>query len=121
MTKSDIQNRSDIQKIIDAFYDKVKIDESVGHMFADVNWEAHLPVMVDFWENVVFYTGGYSGNPMAKHQKLNQTQPLKPEHFQRWLALFNLTIDESYEGENASLLKERAKSIATIMEMKIIQ
>lgn len=120
--KHDIINRKDIEQLINAFYDKVKEDEIIGYFFNEVvpvNWVKHLPVMYDFWENVVFHTGSYEGNPMHIHQNINKISPMKMEHFQRWILLFNHTVDELYEGQNAENIKQRAMSIATVMQIKI--
>lgn len=65
--KKDIKNRKDIELLVNKFYDKVKADKSISHFFTDtvhVNWKQHL-VMYDFWENIVFFTGAYEGNPMT--------------------------------------------------------
>ena len=121
--KNDILNRADIEKAIKHFYDKVLKDEMIGFIFTDiahVNWEKHLPIMYDFWENVIFYTGKYGGDPMNVHQHLHKLFPLKSEHFNRWTTLFNSTIDELFKGENAERAKQRALSIATVMQIKII-
>jgi len=122
--KHDIENRDDVKLLINAFYDKVKQNDKIGYIFNDigkVNWEKHLPVMYDFWENTLFYTGNYTGNPMQSHKALHRRFPLSKEHFNRWLSLFTSTVDELYEGEKAELAKQRAMSIATIMQIKIIQ
>jgi hemoglobin len=116
----DLENRQDIEIVVNIFYDKVKHDDMISFMFDHVNWEKHLPLMYDFWDNVLFYTGNYTGNPMAKHQMAHDRNPMTTAHFERWLSLFDETIDESFIGEQATLLKERAKSIATIMQLKII-
>ena len=52
-----------------------------------MHWEKHLPIMYDFWENVLFYTGQYTGNLMQVHRKAN-VNPINSEHFERWLKLF---------------------------------
>lgn len=120
--KHDIQNRKDIEQLINSFYDKVKQDDVIGFIFNDVakvNWEKHLPVMYDFWENILFLSNNYAGNPMSVHTHLNKLTPLAKEHFERWLKLFNETTDELFEGEKAMLAKEKALSIANIMEIKI--
>jgi hemoglobin len=122
--KTDIRNRSDIQLLVDTFYDKVRSDELIAFLFNDVakvNWEHHMPRMYDFWENIVFQTGGFTGNPMAAHLQLNQKSPLGADHFARWLKLFNATTDELFQGDNAELIKQRAHSIATMMQIKIIE
>ena len=121
--KKDIENRDDIILLINTFYEKVKKDEIIGYIFNDVakvNWDKHLPVMYDFWENVIFFTGSYTGNPMTAHKQLNQKTPLNTEHFQEWIKLFTKTVDELFEGDKAELTKQRAISIATVMQIKIL-
>ncbi len=122
--KKDIENRADIELLVRSFYDKVKADDTIGYIFNDiakVNWEKHFPVMFDFWENVLFYTGGYEGNPMIIHQHINRVVPLTRAHFDRWNELFVKTVDELFEGNNAMLAKQRALSIATVMQIKILK
>jgi hemoglobin len=122
--KTDIRDRADIQQLIDAFYNKVRADEVIGYLFNDVakvDWEHHLPRMYDFWENIIFQTGNFKGNPMIAHMQLHQKSPLNKEHFGRWQKLFLETVDELFEGDNAEIAKQRAMSIATIMQIKVIQ
>jgi hemoglobin len=120
--KKDIKDRTDIQQLVDTFYTKVRADETIGYLFNDVarvNWEQHLPRMYDFWENILFQTGGFKGNPMAAHVQLHQKSPLSAAHFDRWQQLFLATVDELFEGDNAELIKQRARSIATMMLIKV--
>ncbi len=121
--KTDIVNRKDIELLINSFYDKVKVDAVIGYFFdkvIPVNWEKHLPTMYNFWENVVFNTGGYEGNPMIQHQHIHQKSPMTKAHFDQWLKLFTETVDELYVGEKAELIKQRAVSIATVMQIKVL-
>lgn len=119
--KPDISDREDIKLLVDRFYDKVKSDDVIGFIFTDVakvNWDKHLPVMYDFWESVIFFTGGYNGNPMATHRSLNNMVKLEPRYFKRWIRLFTSTVDQYFEGDKAELAKQRAVSIATVMQIK---
>jgi hemoglobin len=121
--KTDIKNRSDIEKLINAFYDKIKIDTKIGYFFtevAHVNWEKHLPRMYDFWENIMFSTGDFVGNPMAKHKELHQKSTMTKAHFKHWNALFDETVDELFAGEKAEEIKQRAANIATAMMYKTL-
>jgi len=52
---------------------------------------------------------------------LHQQSPLQKQHFETWLKYFNESVDELFEGEKAFLAKERALSIATVMQIKISQ
>lgn len=120
--KRDISNRIDIENLVDTFYEKVKTDSSIGHFFTEVvkvNWEIHLPQMYDFWENILFHTGSYIGNPMQRHRQIHQQHPIENIHFDYWVKLFQATVDELFEGENATIIKSRASSIASIMQVKV--
>jgi hemoglobin len=121
--KSDIESRKDVEHLINSFYEKIKKDDVIGFIFNDVakvNWEKHLPVMYDFWESIIFSTNKYEGNPMLLHKNLNKLIPFTKQYFERWLQIFTATLDELFEGKKANLAKERAISIAGIMEVKII-
>lgn len=121
--KTDIRNREDIAALIIAFYDKVKLNPVIGHYFNEVvkvDWEKHLPVMYDFWEGIVFGTPGYSGNPVNVHRHVHALHAFSKTDFEEWLKLFHQTVDEMYTGEKAELIKQRASSIATVMQLKIM-
>jgi hemoglobin len=122
--KKDIENIEDIRVLIDDFYKQVVVDPVIGYIFTSsvkINWEKHLPVMYAFWENTLFYTGAYSGNPMTVHQGIHKLVHLNPHHFDRWTKLFISTVDNHFEGEKAELARQRALSIATVMKIKLLQ
>ncbi|MEO6539566.1 MAG: group III truncated hemoglobin [Ferruginibacter sp.] len=120
--KKDIVNRKDIELLVNGFYSKIKQDKEIGIIFTDiahVNWEKHLPVMYDFFENMLFYTGSYTGNPMELHKHINRLFPLTAAHFEQWYQLFSSTVDELFSGKTADLVKQRVQSIAMVMQIKI--
>ena len=122
--KKDITTGEDVKLLVDRFYDKIKADKLVGFIFTEalkVNWEKHLPVMYGFWENALFFTGGYSGNALRKHMNIHKAIPLQKKYFVRWLQLFNETVDAHFEGPTALLAKQKANSIAAIIQVKIKQ
>lgn len=115
---SDITNDSDVKNLVHAFYDKVQQDERLGYIFndhADVDWDHHLPRMVDFWSNLLFQTGRYKGRPFRQHLPL----PIQQEDFLRWLSLFKETVDEHFEGERADHAKEMASKIAASFSLRM--
>ncbi len=75
--------------------------------------------MYDFWETTLFHTAAYKGNPMQVHKALNEKLALQKEHFDVWLSLFKKTVDELFVGTIAELAKQRAQSIAMVMQLKI--
>lgn len=120
--KNDINTRADIELLVDNFYIKVKSDKLVGHFFTEIvmiNWKEHLSLMCDFWENIIFFSGNYVGNPMHLHQHLNEIENIDKKHFNRWNKLFAATVDELFEGEKATLIKKKAISISKIIQKNI--
>jgi hemoglobin len=120
--KKDIQSRKDIQQLIVAFYEKVKVNPSIGFIFTElvtIDWDHHIPLIVDFWETILLDNPVYKKNAMEAHYHLNNKMPLQKIHFETWLGLFTTTVDELFEGKIATLAKTRAKSIAAVMEFKM--
>lgn len=121
--KTDIRHRKDIEKLVNSFYDKVKTDEVIGYLFTDVakvNWELHLPKMYDFWENILFFSANYEGNPMVKHKELHQKSTMTKNHFDHWNQLFIQTVDELFQGKKAEEIKNRALNISAAMMYKTL-
>lgn len=111
----DILTKADVAVLVNSFYDKIREDLLLGDIFNDVikdNWPAHLNRMIDFWSTVLLYTRTYKDDPMPKHLPL----PVGKEHFDRWLALFDETISEHFDGQIADNARKRAASIASIMQ-----
>lgn len=120
--KRDIENIADITLIISNFYKLAMIDELIGYIFTDIakiDLTHHIPKIANFWEGVLLNGNNYRGNPMLRHIELNEKTALQPEHFERWLQLWNNTIDANFEGENADLAKYRADLIAQTMSYKL--
>ncbi len=118
----DIENRQDIDHLIKEFYRKLMVDDQIGYFFTDVvelDLETHIPKIADFWETTLFHTAGYKGNPMQVHVQLHDKSPLYKEHFDRWVQVFCDTVDELHQGMTAEQAKQRALSIATMMQIKI--
>ena len=122
--KEDIISRADIELLVTQFYGKLLADNSISYLFIDVaqiDLPHHLPVLVDFWETILLQGNSYQKNAMQPHLALHQKSPLQKHHFDTWLGYFKATVDELFEGNTALLAKERATSIATVMQIKISQ
>lgn len=120
--KKDIQSRADVIKMVNAFHEKVLVDDLLAPLFlkvADVDLSRHLPTQYDFWESALFQVGKYKGDTFGAHLDIHQAQRLEAEHFNRWLELFNETVDELFTGEKATQAKQRALSIATFIRVKL--
>ena len=114
----DIQNKKDVIRLVDSFYDKVNNDDILSPIFNDfakVHWESHLPRMYEFWSSILLGTESYSGRPFPKHLAL----PIGEEHFERWLELFHQTLSDKFEGPLAKEAESRSSNIAEIFSFKI--
>ncbi len=120
--KKDIEDRRDIELLINTFYEQVKADPSIGYIFNDiarVNWESHLPKMYAFWASLLLGDRSYNGNPMQKHIELSRLTDLTEFEFNIWLTIFKKTADRLFEGEKTEEAKQRAENIARLMLHKI--
>jgi hemoglobin len=121
--KSDISTRNDIKQIITKFYDLLLIDEKMIPFFENIvaenHLEEHLETITEFWNDILFDTNSYSNNVMKKHVDKNVFVAFKKEHFTIWMSYFFETIDADFDGEKAHNMKNRARSIATVMELKL--
>lgn len=106
-----------IARLVATFYGRARADDLIGPIFnAQVeDWDHHIAKIADFWSAVMLKTGRYDGRPMPPHLRLQ----LKGEHFDRWLALFETTAREIFEGDVAEAFILRARRIADSFEMGI--
>ena len=108
-----------IERLIHAFYARVRADDLLGPFFAariaPAEWPVHLEAMVAFWSSVTLMTGRYHGRPMQAHERL----PIDAAHFDRWLALFRATAIEIGPPAAAAHIIDRAERIAVSLEAGI--
>ncbi|MDZ7646298.1 MAG: group III truncated hemoglobin [Cytophagales bacterium] len=65
-----LENRAEIEILVNRFYDKVKADTLLAPVFAHVDWPHHLPIMYNFWSSMMLGEQSYQGNPFQKHVAL---------------------------------------------------
>jgi hemoglobin len=115
---SSIYALDDIKKLVDAFYAKVREDTLLGPIFNKViqdKWPEHLEKLYCFWQTVLLEEHTYYGSPFSPHLRL----PVEKEHFDRWLSLFDETLDDFYTGEKVTEAKWRASKMAEMFYYKI--
>jgi len=112
---NDISSKEDVTLLVNEFYDLVLKDEVLAPFFKHLNFEAHLPRMIHFWSFVLLDETGYTTNVTDKHLKM----PLKQEHFDQWISLFNQTVNSLFEGEKAEMAKQRAHLISWTISNKM--
>ena len=115
--RSDIMTREDVRKLVVDFYRDVAMDDVLGPIFADahVDWSAHIPKLTDFWAWQLLGERAYERNPLRAHEPVHARTPFREVHYQRWLELFETTVNELFAGPNAELAKGRARRMAAAM------
>ena len=116
----DITTPIDVRTLIETFYARARPDPLIGQFFTEVDWDHHIPLISSFWEMVLFGNRTYQGDPMTTHAKLHQRIPMQPDHFERWLALFEGTVDDLFSGPKADEAKQRARTIESVMMHRVI-
>lgn len=121
-TGRDLANREDVEALLRQFYGRVFRDELLAEPFAEIRsrgLESHLPVMCDFWETVLFRAGLYRRSALDAHRRVHSQTPLSAPHFERWLTLWNTTIDQMYQGPAAEHARIQAGRIATALHRRL--
>lgn len=116
--KRDIQTIEDIKVLVNAFYDRIREDNLLAPVFFSKiqdNWQPHLEKMYAFWQTLLLEEHTYFGSPFPPHARL----PVGQEHFDAWLHLWRMTVDEFFEGTKAGDAKWRAEKMAVLFHHKI--
>lgn len=106
-----------IRTMVETFYGRVRQDPMLGPVFERRTggaWPEHMTRMVDFWSNVLLGVGRYQGNPLAKHRAIPE---LCPEHFDRWLDLFEGVLIEVFPEHVATDVLWRARRMRQVLDM----
>lgn len=110
-------DRDVLRDLVHRFYARVRVDAVLGPIFAAriTDWAPHLDRMVTFWSSVALMTGQYHGRPVPARTPL----PIDAAHFDRWLALFRSTAQDTCTPEGAAHLIERAERIAHSLHIAV--
>jgi hemoglobin len=101
-----------ISNLVETFYGAIRGDELLGPIFLAhvADWTPHLARMKDFWASVTLESGRFRGNPMLKHIAVGGLDNM---HFDRWLVLWNQTLDDVAPNDAAAqVFREAAGRIA---------
>ena len=110
--KSDLDSPEAIELMVESFYSRIKNDPRLSLIFFElgkVDLDMHLPHIKRYWGKLLLANPGYDRHTMNIHRALHEKVNLRPADFERWLALFLETIDDSFSGP----LAERAKKVAS--------
>lgn len=113
----------DIDRLVAAFYKKVRAEPTLGPVFAQAiapedgpEWRAHEAKIASFWRNVIGIDRSYSGNPTAAHVS---NPRVMPGMFSVWLDLFEETAHEVLSPEKAAPISALARRIGDGMRYAV--
>lgn len=118
----DIETRNDCEQLVRAFYGRALVDPIIGFLFMDVaklDLDAHVPRITNFWETILLGARSYGGGAFRPHLELHRKVPLTRGHFDRWLYLWTMTVDEMFAGARAELAKAHANRVAVAFASRL--
>ena len=121
-TRHDIETRDDCEALVRAFYGRALVDPIIGFLFTDVaqlDLAEHVPRITNFWETILLGSRSYGGGAFRPHVELHFKVRLTRGHFDRWLHLWAMTVDELFAGERAELAKSHAIRVAAAFESRL--
>lgn len=115
--RPDVVDRDDVERLVRDFYRSAAMDDVLGPVFeaANVNWNAHIATLIDFWSWQLLGEPGYDGHPLRAHEPVDARTPLSDAHYDRWVELFCDAVDAAFQGTRAEIAKARGRKMAAAM------
>lgn len=116
--KTEIQTKSDIQKVVDLQYAELLKNDETAHLFSHLNLVEHMPKIYVFWcfiLDVESNENRYTGSAFEPHVKLNLTK----RHFELWLQYLHKAIQDNYTGEIAQKWIEKSNQLGLMFQYKM--
>ncbi|MBK9285144.1 MAG: group III truncated hemoglobin [Sphingobacteriaceae bacterium] len=110
----DIKSKNDIEFLIKKFYNALLQIDEMKPPFEGLNFEKHIPNIVQFWSFVLLEEEGYKTNVFDKHLHL----PIHLPMFDIWLEVWTRTVSENFKGEKADLAIQRAQVLTYTFKAK---
>lgn len=107
-------DEENLRTLVYRFYQRVREDALLGPVFEraigseDADWKPHLQTMTNFWCMVMLHKPVYKGNPVVRHMAVDG---IEPEHFARWMELFEEVAAELYEEPTSTYIVGRAQNM----------
>jgi hemoglobin len=109
-----------LPQLIGQFYERLLADHIMAPYFAGIDLSTHMSYIARFWAMALFGAPGYHGDVMSVHVQLNARLPMKAATFERWLAHFDAALDAAHSGPKVEEAKQRARTIAAVMQHRMV-
>ncbi len=104
----------ELRELVRAFYAVAMQDPMIGPVFSRnvADWDHHFQIVQDFWSRALLGTTRYAGSPFTPHLSLN----LKPEFFDRWIALFRTMAERHLQPPAARAAIARVEHMSVCFQ-----
>ncbi len=119
----DLDSREEIAGFVTAFYREVAQDDRLHHWFgtiASVDWQAHTAELTDFWVGVLLGEHHQEADEVIEaHRWLHDAAPFDESLFERWLEIFDTTLEDGWQGPFTETARRRAHGLAWAMAKRL--
>jgi hemoglobin len=108
------EREAEIARLVERFYALGREDPMLGPVFESrvSDWTKHLETMRSFWSSAIYRSGRYHGRPLEVHKRIAE---IVPEHFAKWLQLWELAVGETVRSDARTPLIAMARRMAGTM------
>ncbi len=121
----DLNDRVEIAEFVTRFYRDIAQDERFHHYFhtlAAVDWHAHTLELTDFWVGILLDAPDDhrdASGVIEAHRWLHDADPFDQPLFDRWLEIFDTTLDGGWAGPSTEIARRRGHGIAWAMAKRL--
>lgn len=116
----DLDDADEILELVTRQYAVVVQDDLLAPYFRDVDWQGLIGAAADFWGHLLLFAPDYPIDPIERHRSVHEQRPLTGEALDRWLEIFEETVDTGWSGPNATRAKKRATGLAWAMAQRLL-
>jgi len=112
--------RPDIERVVAAFYARIREHPGLGPVFAVHvdNWPEHEAKVAGFWANAILHERSYDGNPMQAHRAAGN---VRPGMFDTWLGLFDQILAQELTADQARAWSALAHKIGRSLRAGVVE
>lgn len=123
-TGRDLDTAGEIFEMVTRQYVAIVQDELLAPFFTFgpgfLDWKALIGSVTDYWCHVVLYAPDYDIDIIEHHRPLHERDQFTPELFERWVDVFDETVDGGWSGSHATTAKARARGMAWAMSHRFL-
>lgn len=120
----DLDDVEEVHEMVTRLYVDITQDELLGPYFefgpGFMDWLAHIGNVTDYWAHVLLFTPDYQIDTIEHHRPLHEREPFTPELFDRWLQIFEDTIEGGWSGPISTRAVKRATGMAWAMAQRFL-